>query len=377
MSEYQYYEFLAVDRPLTAGEMGELRAISTRARITPTSFVNTYEWGDLKARPIVLVEKYFAAFFYLANWGTRECMFRLPREKVDLKALEPYCKGDSVTLTKTASFVIFTFGAHGEEADEDDWTETGEGMLASLLPIRGSLLAGDLRPLYLRWLQRVQAEKIAGHLVEAPVPPGLGAPTGALQALVDLLKLDSELLEVAAAGTAPSEDGGEIKRWLERMPPEEKDGWLARVMRDPGASADLLREYRTAAKRPEAGRRTVKELVEVANVHREKRQKELLEQQKREQARYEAERAAERERHLKRLEAGEARAWTQVDELIAHKPAKYGEAVELLKDLGEVCRRSGRDAEFRRRIRDLRNDHAKKGNFIRRLDNAELGGSGV
>ncbi len=31
MSEYQYLEFLAVDRPLTAREMDHLRGISTRA----------------------------------------------------------------------------------------------------------------------------------------------------------------------------------------------------------------------------------------------------------------------------------------------------------------------------------------------------------
>ncbi|MBU2547626.1 MAG: hypothetical protein KKB20_04365 [Proteobacteria bacterium] len=33
MSEYQYYEFLAVDRPLTSEEMAGLRRISTRADI--------------------------------------------------------------------------------------------------------------------------------------------------------------------------------------------------------------------------------------------------------------------------------------------------------------------------------------------------------
>lgn len=32
MSEYQYYEFQAVDRPLTGTEMAELRALSTRAQ---------------------------------------------------------------------------------------------------------------------------------------------------------------------------------------------------------------------------------------------------------------------------------------------------------------------------------------------------------
>jgi hypothetical protein len=39
MSEYQYYEFQAIDRSLTEREMSELRAYSTRARITPTSCV--------------------------------------------------------------------------------------------------------------------------------------------------------------------------------------------------------------------------------------------------------------------------------------------------------------------------------------------------
>jgi hypothetical protein len=45
MSEYQYYEFLAVDRPLTAAEQAEVRELSTRARITATSFTNEYHSG--------------------------------------------------------------------------------------------------------------------------------------------------------------------------------------------------------------------------------------------------------------------------------------------------------------------------------------------
>ena len=34
MSEYQYYEFLAVDRPLDERQQAEVRALSTRARVT-------------------------------------------------------------------------------------------------------------------------------------------------------------------------------------------------------------------------------------------------------------------------------------------------------------------------------------------------------
>jgi hypothetical protein len=48
MSEYQYYEYQAIDRPLTKQEMAEVRSLSTRATITPTRFVNVYHWGNFK-----------------------------------------------------------------------------------------------------------------------------------------------------------------------------------------------------------------------------------------------------------------------------------------------------------------------------------------
>ena len=53
MSEYQYYEFHAIDRALSERGRRELRACSTRATITSTRFVNHYEWGDLKGDPRV------------------------------------------------------------------------------------------------------------------------------------------------------------------------------------------------------------------------------------------------------------------------------------------------------------------------------------
>jgi hypothetical protein len=60
VSEYQYYEFLALDRPLTEKQRAELRSISTRAEITTaTRFVNEYQWGDLKGNPRKMVEQYF------------------------------------------------------------------------------------------------------------------------------------------------------------------------------------------------------------------------------------------------------------------------------------------------------------------------------
>ena len=83
MAEYQYYEFLAIDRPLDARQLAELRALSTRARISPSRFVNTYQWGDFRGDPRALMTQYFDAFLYTANWGTRRLMLRLPSRLLD------------------------------------------------------------------------------------------------------------------------------------------------------------------------------------------------------------------------------------------------------------------------------------------------------
>ena len=74
MSEFQYYEFVALDRPLTREQMQEVRRWSTRAEITATRFVNTYEWGDFKGEPSKLMMKYYDLHVYWANWGTRRVM---------------------------------------------------------------------------------------------------------------------------------------------------------------------------------------------------------------------------------------------------------------------------------------------------------------
>ncbi len=78
MSEYQYYEFIAIDKPLTTQQMAELRSVSSRADITATSFVNEYNWGSFKGDPADWIRRYFDAFVYTANWCSCEFMLRVP-----------------------------------------------------------------------------------------------------------------------------------------------------------------------------------------------------------------------------------------------------------------------------------------------------------
>lgn len=109
MSENQYYEFQAIDRTLTAKEIAELRACSTRAHITSTSFTNDYAWGNFKGNENAWMEKYFDAFLYLANWGTHILRFRLPSGQLGLTTAKAYCDGSGASVRAKAGKVILRF----------------------------------------------------------------------------------------------------------------------------------------------------------------------------------------------------------------------------------------------------------------------------
>src|SRR5262249_11922729 len=127
MSEYQYYEFRAVDHPLDKKAMSALREITSRATITPTSLVNVYHWGDFKGDPAKLMEKYFDAHLYFANWGTRRLMLRLPIRSFDLDAAGPYLVPDLLTVRKTRDHIIFDCCSDTEDYDYYPEDEEGEG----------------------------------------------------------------------------------------------------------------------------------------------------------------------------------------------------------------------------------------------------------
>ena len=135
MSEYQYYEFLAIDRPLTDEQMAELRSISSRAEITPTHFSNEYNYGDLKADPHTLLKRYFDAHVYVANWGTHQLSLRLPAELVEVDDLKRYCVSEQSSVEKTRDIVVLDI--YSETEDYEGWVE-GAGWMASLAPVRSS-----------------------------------------------------------------------------------------------------------------------------------------------------------------------------------------------------------------------------------------------
>jgi hypothetical protein len=132
VSEYQYYEFRAVDRLLDRQELAAIRALSSRAEITSSSFVNVYNFGDFRGKPEELVEKYYDAFLYVANWGTRWLMLRLPLRLVDRDAIGRYCVTRRLSSRIAGAHLILSVYSE----DTPDAFEGGSGWLDELLPLR-------------------------------------------------------------------------------------------------------------------------------------------------------------------------------------------------------------------------------------------------
>lgn len=368
MSEYQCYEFIALDRPLTAKQMAELRAISTRAEISPTRFWNEYQWGDLKADPAKLMERYFDAHVYLANWGTHRLMLRLPKARVDLKAVKPYFgTGHAARLTSIGDHVLLDLGSDTEEPEYD---EELQGLLAVLSPLRAELMRGDLRPAYLAWLLAVDADDLDDEAEAPPVPAGLAELTAAQEAMVEFLRIGVDLVAAAACGSAAAtEDGVPFRRWLTALSAKEKDAWLRRAAdeADLALGGELLRAFRATTKGERTGgRRTVGELRALAEAQRADR--EIADAARAKKAK--AATAAARQRHLTKLARDVDGAWAKLEKLV--EASRYDEAVTLAVDLRDLATRDGTASGFAKRFEAMRKHLLRRRGFFDRWKRMEV-----
>jgi hypothetical protein len=368
MSEYQYYEFQAIDRPLDQAAQEALRSISSRARITAASFTNHYDWGDLKGDPRKLVERWFDLHLYLANWGTRRLIMRLPKRFLNRTDVDPYLREiDWVRVQASGDNVIVDI--HRGELEPDDEWDDGSGWLAGLAPLRADVLSGDLRLFYLLWLMAVQDELVPDKEVE-PLP-GIGPLTGALEAFAAFFDIDPNLVQAAAesnaGNTAVSKD--DLREALAALAEHEKTELLLRFMEGDGhVAAELKSRIRKGRPASAAPRRTVGALrlrAQQIEAAREHAAAERREAERRRQAK-EAEKA--RRARLEALKQRGAKVWSEIEQEIERRNASgYDLAVSLLSDLQVLSAEEGSREDFDRRLASIRTRHEKKGKFIERL----------
>jgi hypothetical protein len=185
MSEYQYYEWQTLDRPLTPEEQAAVNELSSHIDVTSSRAVVTYSWGDFKHDPIQVLAHYFDAFLYLANWGSKRLALRFPKNLLDARQIEPYLGEYCIELQPVGDVLILDISLDEEEGT--DWIE-GEGWLSSLSRLRDDILEGDYRALYLAWLRAAELQNADDDEPEPPVPPGLGDPSPPLASFHRVLR---------------------------------------------------------------------------------------------------------------------------------------------------------------------------------------------
>ncbi|MFA3842758.1 hypothetical protein [Streptomyces aureus] len=395
MSEYQYYEFLAVDRPLAIEEQAEVRGLSTRAEITATRFVNHYHFGDFRGDPTAMVARLYDAHLYFANWGSRRLLLRLPAEVLPKKTAAPYAMEESLSVSARHGHTLLDFSLDAEDGAE--WDFESSITLADFTGLRAELAEGDLRPLYLAWLAGLRVWELADDdeeeytlATEPPVPAGLDTLTGCQRALADFLRLDDELLAAAGETSAPfaaaptaAERKAAVAAFVARLPEVEKNALLTEAALGAGAKAGQKLMARFCAARPAAtgtgagatGRRSAADLLDAAHLRRTERVR--SERRAREAAEAARHRAAQEQRaaRLAAVAAQPEPVWQEIDTLIEQrKPAAYDRAITLLADLRDASEQSSdATAAFDRRTAALRTTHRSKPALLRRLDESGVG----
>jgi hypothetical protein len=367
LSEYQYYEFQAIDRPLDPAAQRALRSISSRARITATSFTNHYEWGDLKGDPRKFMERWFDLHPYLANWGSRRLMIRLPRCLVRREDIDPFLREvDWVEVWTSGDNLIVDI--RRDEMELDDWDD-GSGWLAALAPLRSDVLSGDLRLFYLLWLTAVQDDLVSDTELE-PLP-GIGPMTGALEGFAEFFGIDPDLVEAAAelgAGDAAiSKD--HLRQTVAAIAEEEKADLLLRVIEGDGhVAAELKRRIHEKCSRPPATFRTVGALRQRAREIRDAYERAESEREEAERRRHAEEAEKARRARLEALKQRGETIWREIEDEIGRRNASgYDRAASLISDLQALAAEGENQDDFGHRLAFICARHERKEQFIERL----------
>ncbi|HKV85373.1 MAG TPA: hypothetical protein VJN88_12515 [Ktedonobacterales bacterium] len=366
MSEYQRYEFMTGDRPLSRDQLDEVKKLSSHIEASSTHALIEYHWGDYKHDPLDTLYRYFDGFLYWANWGAPQLAFRFPHALVPTDLLADFGMDldEVVTFTQRAGYDILDIH-FGEMESPDEWTEYE---LGSLMPIRDEVMDGDPRALYIVWLAEQQEsgsydDEEEYEIAVPPTPPAFGALTSAQKALADLLQLPPELLGAAArhSATPTPSQSDDLTPMLESLPLDRRNDYLARLARnEPGLSRLLLNELRALrpTPAPPAGER-----VTYATLRAEsegiKGEMERARREREQQARM---------RRLRQIHDHQDEHWRRITEAAERgSGAGYDEATRLLVELRAVADHFGETRPFQNRFYSWVQPHLRRPALAKRL----------
>lgn len=366
MSEYQYYEFVAVDGPISDEGLSYARGCSTRAEVSRYRWRNVYNWGEFRGDPIKLLQHY-DAHVYVTNWATFVFAIGLPSECVDEDRIEPYLWdtqwANGLRLSQNCDRTVISW----ERVSEDGGYEYGEeeSLLDGLVGIREEILYGDMRAFFLGWLAGVNPDEPPASV--PPIPSGMAELTPPQRELADQLHVDQDGLAAAAAFSSGMQTAtARPDKLIDDLPPEEARSYLKRVAC--GEGARVMNEIN---RRASAGREAIAARCEpgaFAAKLLELRETRLRQEAEARKARRRAKEAARKRRIVAVFQRAE-RTWIEIDSLMkTRKNAAYDDIAATLKELADAYAHKASQAEFQKRLSAFRSEWSNRPAMMRRIE---------
>ena len=371
MSEYQYYEWQAIDRVLTPEEQAAVERLSSHIDVTASQAIVEYSWSDFKHDPKQVLLEYFDAHLYLANWGSRRLIFRFPKGLLDESTIKAYCVPYHISFETSGNFQVLDIELDEEEGV--DWVETNS-VLSTFTRLRDDLLQGDFRLLYLAWLKAITLDPFWDEddefeePLEPPLPAGLNDLPPALDHFVRVFNVDPLLIKAAAETsprikTAPAIDYHTL---VTKLSPEECNHYLARIADgEPGAVLALRKHLSSFSRKvPESTR----ERRTIGHLFGQQEQLQLAEKQRK----AEAARRSHADK-MQRLAKRAPQIWPKIDLLLqSYTPKNYDEVTRMLVDLKQLAEFQGTQDAFQARLEALRTRFKTRSSLMQRWDRKGL-----
>jgi len=373
MSEYQYYEFAAIDGPISDEGLRYATGCSSRANVSRFRWQNTYTFGDFHGSVDTLL-KHYDAHFFIANWGTVRLGLAFPKGAIDPEVVAPYLRGgerdeETLTVKEIGNRCIIWF----ERNEEGGWGWTeGEGSIDQLIGVREELMRGDYRALFLGWLADFDPDEWRdpedGAVIMPPIPAGLDHLSPALAALTEHFPVDCDALAVAAGlSKASTPDRIPIAAVLERLSASEMRAMLARVAEGggPGVMTELNRLSHPRVQIPvgQAMRCTdfAAKTIETREVRQRKEAKAAAAKRQRE--------AELRKQHLASIMQRADTLWSELDPLMDQKIASaYDQAAAQLQELRDAYTQAGDSGAFQQKLTAFRLRYSNRPAMLRRIE---------
>ena len=371
MSEYQYVEFRAVDRPLNDKQFEFAQQQSSRAEVSRRSLTVEYHHSDFRGDVDGLLRHGFDVFLHYANYGVREIRLRLPSGLPFEKSVgSEFVDGERLKWSNDAKgkggiLALCPYHEAGEMAEAWEFDQ----YVDAAVQVREKLIAGDLRALYLLWLCAADDDyNDPDETIEPPVPHGMAELHGRSENLLTFFGLDTLMLKAAAEGVdcAPARLSQDkiLEDWAWSLSVERSKSLLTRFLVEDSQviKVETLAEIRDAQSPitwpTSEKRRTFRQLLERCEVlrtaenaiHKRKAEAEA----KREAAKAEKERQA----RMKEMVASPATWLTKAEKLAdARGTDNYKAAAEILADLREAVGGEEGDKIARRHAAHLAKKH--------------------